>query len=90
MQAWKTKMLQNCVFGQRKNSFGLTIGFDVDGEKEFGQIYYQNMDIYERPLLVFDVVSDSGKEIVVDLRNAVDIFDGVVISRDLCRKLRQG
>jgi len=90
MQAWKTKMIQNCVFGQRNDSVGLTIGFDVDGEKEFGEIYQQKMDIYERPLLVFDVVSQRGKNIVVDLRDAVDIFDGVVISRDLCRMLCQG
>jgi len=83
-------MIQNCVFGQRNDSVGLTIGFDVDGEKEFGEIYQQKMDIYERPLLVFDVVSQRGKNIVVDLRDAVDIFDGVVISRDLCRMLCQG
>jgi len=81
MQPWKTKMLKNCVFGQRNGSVGLTIGFDVDGEKEFGNIFFQNMDIYNRPLLLFDVVTHSGKHILVDLKDAVDIFDGVVVHR---------
>jgi len=46
MQPWKNKMLKSCVIGQRNDSVGRTIGFDVDGEKKFGHILFRISKIW--------------------------------------------
>lgn len=83
MQAWKNEMLAPSQPGECNYAIGRTVGFNVDGRRHFGRIVLQRLDIRQKRLLVFDVVSHSGKHVLVDLRDAVDIFDGVVVQQDL-------
>jgi len=74
-------MLNNCQIGQRNYNHSKQIGYKVDGHQKKGTIVNQEMD-NGRALLLFGVRMEDGQYVLVDLLNAEDPLDGVLIDHD--------